>query len=267
VRIRCRDLEVAIGAWGSGRPLVLVHGLGEDHRAWRKVLPGLALGRRVIAYDIRGHGETTLGEADGTLTQLAGDLVALLDTLGLDRVDVCGFSLGGTVALRAAIDAPDRVRRLVPLATSSRVGRAVVPWYLERADLADRGRDALHPVLEEDTRQLFPNAPAEAVAHWRIRREATEDPRGFANACRAMAALNGAPLDPELPGIQAPALVISGELDELCPPRAWEIVASSIPCARLAVVPGCGHPVAVECPFELTDLLVDFLDEDEGRER
>jgi len=58
---------VAWFEWGRGEPLVLVHGLGDDHRAWRKVLPWLALERRVIACDLRGHGQTTLGAADGTL--------------------------------------------------------------------------------------------------------------------------------------------------------------------------------------------------------
>jgi 3-oxoadipate enol-lactonase len=267
VRLACRDLEVAIGEWGRGAPLMLVHGLGEDHRAWRKLLPHLALSRRVIAYDLRGHGETTLGDADGTLAQLGDDLVALLDAMGLGRVDLCGFSLGGMVVLRAAIDAPRRVRRLVPLATSSRVGRAVAPWYLERAELADRGAQALHPVLEEDTRQQFLNAPGEADAHWRIRRQATQDPRGFANACRAAVALNAAPLDPELPGIRAPTLVVSGELDSLCPPRAGEIVASAIPGARLEIVPGSGHAVAVERPSELGELLLGFLDDGDVDER
>src|SRR5262249_5075822 len=81
------------------------------------------LERRVIAYDLRGHGQSTLGVPDGTLTQLAGDLVALLDALELERPDLCGFSLGGTVVLRAAADHPERVRRLLPVATSSRVGR------------------------------------------------------------------------------------------------------------------------------------------------
>src|SRR5215472_13043764 len=128
----CRDIDVAWVEWGRGDPLVLVHGLADDHRAWRKTLAWLALERRVIAYDLRGHGQTALGAPDGTLSQLAGDLVALLDALDLERPDLCGFSLGGTIVLRAAADHPQRVRRLLPVATSSRVGRVAAPWYEER---------------------------------------------------------------------------------------------------------------------------------------
>ena len=65
MRARCDDIEVAWFEAGRGDPLVLVHGLGDDHRAWRRTLPDLLLRHRVLMYDLRGHGETTLGEPDG----------------------------------------------------------------------------------------------------------------------------------------------------------------------------------------------------------
>jgi 3-oxoadipate enol-lactonase len=254
MRALCGDIEVAWSEWGAGEPVVLVHGMGDDHRAWRKVLPWLALRRRVIAYDVRGHGETSLGSADGTLAQLARDLVALLDAVGLERADLCGFSLGGTIVLRAAIDHPGRVGRLVPVATSSRVGRAAAAWYEERARQADEG--GLPAVLERDTREQLAGAPDELADHWEVRQQSTADPRGFANACRAMARLGTEPLDPELHRIGAPTLVVAAELDPLCPPRAGAIVAAGIPGARLRVVPGSGHQVALERPAELSSAVL-----------
>ena len=250
MRAACDDIEVAWFEWGRGEPLVLVHGLADDHRAWRRVLPWLAVRRRVIACDLRGHGQTSLGAADGTLGQLAGDLVALLDALDLERADLCGFSLGGTIVMRAAIDHPERVGRLLPVATSSRVGRVAAAWYAERARLADEG--GLHPVLEQDTREQLAGAPDELADHWTIRQQSTADPRGFANACRAMARLGAEPLDPDLGRIQATTLVVAAELDALCPPRAGEIIAAGIPGARLEVVPGSGHQVELERPAELS---------------
>jgi 3-oxoadipate enol-lactonase len=250
VRAVCGDIDVAWFEWGRGEPLVLVHGLADDHRAWRRTLAWLAVERRVIAYDLRGHGQTTLGAADGTVGQLASDLVALLDALALERADLCGFSLGGTVVMRAAIEHPDRVGRLLPVATSSRVGRAALPWYEERAELADAG--GLEPVLERDTREQLANAPAELADHWTIRRQSTADPRGFANACRAMAGLHAQPLDPDLGRVRAPTLVVAAELDAFCPPRAGEIIAAAIPGARLEVIAGSGHQVELERPAELS---------------
>jgi pimeloyl-ACP methyl ester carboxylesterase len=258
MRARCGDIDVAWFEWGSGEPLVLVHGLADDHRAWRKTLAGLALLRRVIAYDVRGHGGTSLGSADGRLPQLGNDLVGLLDVLELAKADLCGFSMGGTIVLRVAIDHPERVGRLIPVATSSRVGRSVVPWYEERAALAAAGAAAVHPVLEKDTYQQFSGAPGEAADHWRIRRESTADPRGYGNACRAMARLNAEPLDPELGRVQAPTLVIAAENDLNCPVRAAEAVVARIPGARLQVISGSGHQVEVEKPAELAAAILGF---------
>ena len=261
MQVRCGDLEVAVHEWGSGPPLVLLHGLGDDHRAWRKLVPGLALRHRVIAPDLRGHAGTTLGQADGTLGQLTGDVAALLDALGLDRVDLAGFSMGGTIALRVAIDRPARIGRLLPIATSSRVGRTAVAWYRERAGLAEAGdRARLQAALAEDTPGQFAHASPEVAEHLRLKEEAIADPRGFANGCRAMAALGEAPLDPDLPGIALPVLVVSAELDPLCPPRAGESIAAAIPGARFELIADSGHEVAIERPDALLQAMLPFLD-------
>lgn len=238
---------------------MLVHGLADDHRAWRKVLTWLALDRRVIAYDVRGHGQTSLGQAEGTLGQLSADLVALLDALELERVDLCGFSMGGTIVMRSAIDHPHRVRRLLPVATSSRVGRAAAQWYRERIELGSQGVERIQVTLREDTRDQFANAPNEFDDHWRTRRESTADPRGYVNGCRAMVSLNSEPLDPELNGIQARTLVIAAELDSHCPPAAAQIIVDRISSAQLVVIPGSGHQVEVERPAELSATVLEFL--------
>jgi pimeloyl-ACP methyl ester carboxylesterase len=259
VRARCRDIETAWFEVGRGDPLILVHGLADDHRAWREVLPGLVLAHRVILYDFRGHGQTSLGAPDGTLSQLAGDLEALLDHLGVERAALAGFSLGGTIVMRFAIDHPERVDRLLPVATSSRVGRAAAEWYLERATLAARGQAELLPHLEKDTREQFATAPELAGAHMEIRRESTADPRGYENACRAMARLRDEPLDPELGRVKAPTLVIAAADDPLCPPKAAEIIAAGIHGARVEVVDASGHQLPVQQPEPLAALMLDFL--------
>lgn len=256
--VRCRDIDVHCAEWGRGAPLILVHGLADDHRAWRRVVPYLALENRVIAYDLRGHGQTSLGHADATLAQLADDLAALLDALELASADLAGFSLGGTVVLKAAIDHSERVGRLFPVATSSRVGRAAAPWYRERAEQAGQGADVLHQVLRGDTEQQLAGALDQLEAHWQIRLESTSDPRGFANACLAMAALQESPLDPDLGRVRAPTRVIAAADDPLCPPRAGEIIAAGIPGARLHVIPGSGHQVEVERPAELSQAILEF---------
>jgi len=219
------------------------------------------LRHRVVLYDLRGHGETSLGTPDGTLGQLGRDLVALLDALDVQRADVAGFSLGGTIAMRAAIDRPDRVRGLVLVATSSRVGRAAAEWYRQRVEMVERGAPRLRETLDRDTADVYAESPAELEEGLLIRRQSTADPRGYANACAAMAALNAAPLDPELERITAPTLIVASDKDKHCPPRAAEIIAAGIKGSRLELVEGAGHPIPVEKPRELAISINSFLAE------
>lgn len=256
---RCNDIDVAWFEDGLGEPLILIHGLADDHRAWRRTLPDLMLRHRVVMYDLRGHGQTGLGQPDGTLRQLGADLVSLMDAIGLEGADIAGFSLGGTIAMRAAIDHPNRVRRLVLVATSSRVGRAAADWYRQRVEMVERSDPALRATLDADTADVYAQSPAELEEGLLIRRQSTADPRGYGNACAAMAGLNAAPLDPELDRISAPTLIVASELDQHCPPKAAEIICTRIKGSRLEIIPGAGHPIPVEKPRELAESMNSFL--------
>ena len=260
MRARCEDIDVAWFEAGRGDPLVLVHGLADDHRAWRRTLADLMLRHRVVMYDLRGHGESSLGSPDGTLRQLGDDLAHLLGALRLEQVDVAGFSLGGTIAMRLAIDHAELVRRLVLVATSSRVGRAACDWYRERREMVERADPGLRATLDRDTADVYAQSPGELEEGLLIRRQSTADPRGYANACAAMAGLNAAPLDPELPRISAPTLIVASDRDQHCPPKAAEIIAAGIAGSRLQVLEGAGHPIPAERPRELAAAMGEFLD-------
>jgi 3-oxoadipate enol-lactonase len=203
-----------------------------------------------------------LGEPDETLRQLGEDLVALMDAIAIDAADVAGFSLGGTIAMRAGIDHPDRIRRLALVATSSRVGRSAADWYRRRVEMVDANDPSLRETLDRDTADVYAEAPAEVDEGLLIRRQSTADPRGYRNACAAMAGLNAAPLDPELRAITAPTLVVASEKDNHCPPRAAEIIASGIGGSRLEILPDAGHAIPVEKPRELASLINSFLAHD-----
>ena len=261
MRARCNDLEVAWFEAGRGDPLILVHGLGDDHRAWRRALPDLMLRRRVILYDLRGHGETSLGRPDGTLRQLGDDLVALMDAIDVGRADIAGFSLGGTIAMRTGIDHPSRVRGLALVGTSSRVGRSAAEWYSQRVDMVDRDDPQLRDTLAKDTADVYAESPAEVEEGLLIRSQSTMDPRGYRNACAAMAALNASPLDPELGEIKARTLIVASDRDRHCPPKAAEIIAAGIKGARLEIIADAGHPIPVEKPSELARSINSFLAE------
>lgn len=249
------DVELSWYQVGRGDPVVLVHGLGDDHRAWRKVLPRLLLRHSVLLYDLRGHGQSKLGQADGSLQQLSEDLVGFMNGVGLPRAVVAGFSLGGTIAMRTAIDHPGHVSGLALIGTSSRVNAAAADWYRERAEAVERGDSELRSTLDGDTEAVYRERPEEIPDGLLIRQEATADPAGYANGCRAMISLHDEPLDAELDRITAPTVLIAGDADQHCPPRASEIIAGGINHATLRVLPGAGHPIPVERPDDVVDEL------------
>src|SRR5512132_3041919 len=98
---------------GSGEPLVLLHGGISAGEMFEPIMPELSAGRRVITVDLQGHGGTPDVDRPLRPETMADDIAALIEHLGLDRADVMGYSLGGVVALRTAIQHPERVRRLV----------------------------------------------------------------------------------------------------------------------------------------------------------
>ena len=108
---------------GSGTPLVLTHGLGDDLRFWDPLVARLAAHHAVLRWDVRGFGASAKPAGPYSPALFAADLAALLDALGLDRVHLGGISMGGVIAQRFALDHPSRLRSLILVSTSSEIGR------------------------------------------------------------------------------------------------------------------------------------------------
>jgi 3-oxoadipate enol-lactonase len=256
------EIEVAYRSAGSGPRVVLLHGLAQDHRMW--ALQQRDLGDfATIAYDLRGHGRTTLGEPDGTLPQLGRDLIAVLERFG--PAHCVGFSLGGTAALWVAAERPDLVESVVAAATSSIVGRRAAEGIRERVALFERGgADERRAVLLEDTRAQLARGTTRAEDIVDGRMEAIGDGGGYVNGARAMAWMHEHPLNDALARIEPPVLVVGGELDVVCPPRAAEIMLEHLNGARYEELPGTGHLITDEDPDSLTRVLRDWLRDKEG---
>lgn len=117
--------------------------------------------------------------------------------------------------------------------------------------MVDRDDQNLRATLDEDSAAVYQARPEEIAAGALIRRQSTQDPRGYANACRAMAALNETPLDPELPAIVARTVLVAGTADQHCPPRASQLIADRITGSELTVLDGAGHAIPVERPDDV----------------
>lgn len=242
----------------SAVPWVFVHGLGEDSTSWTPQLNALATTRPVYAIDVRGHGRTDLGDADGTLRQLANDLLDFLEKIG---PSVCvGFSMGGAIVLAAA--ASDRghlVERAVCVCTSSVVGSRIADRFRTRAEgIARDGVEYARAALIDNLTINVLVKPSEWEDEVATRLAAIGDGAGYANGARAMASMNEDPLTPQLATVGCPVDVFVGEHDVSCPWRAAEIIVEAAPNARAHLMLGVGHFVNLEHPEVLTEALLEL---------
>ncbi|PXY18403.1 alpha/beta fold hydrolase [Prauserella flavalba] len=254
---RVGDIDVAFRAEGAGPAVVFVHGLAEDHTSWRTQQDALT-DYRTYAYDLRGHGGTSLGAADGSPEQLRDDLIGFLEAVSGPAICI-GFSLGGTVVLGAAARRPDLVRAAVVLGTSTVVGRAAVGFYQERIERVRQG-DRVAEAMHSDTTAALRNARTDVgqLTKWRL--EAIGSGLGYVNAARAMAQLYERPLTPALAGIRCAVTVIGAEHDMFCPRKAADIILGSLPHAEYAEIPDAGHLMNVDQPEAVTKTLRQALE-------
>jgi 3-oxoadipate enol-lactonase len=247
---------------GNGRPIVLVHGLGEDHAIWAAQQRVLAERYRVVAPDVRGHGRTPLGAADATATQLRDDLIELLAELALGPALLVGYSLGGVVVLSVAAERPDLAAGVVPIASSSVVGRRAAEFYRERvAHIRSGDAAAIAAELREGIVEGLHGGGVDVDAHLAEQLAAIGDGAGYCNAALAMAGLHERPLTPELERIRLPVLLIGAEHDAFCPRRAQEIMLESLPAGRYEEIAGAGHLVILEQPDLVTAAIDRFARE------
>jgi 3-oxoadipate enol-lactonase len=248
-------------AWerlGTGPPVVLVHGLGYARWGWEPVASLLAERFQVVLLDNRGIGESDAPPGPYTVAQLAGDVARVLDEAGLARAHVVGTSLGGMVAQELALTAPERVERLVLVATTPGGPNAAPMPEVTARLLAEA------PALEPEValrrfveNALAPGAPEELVERILAHRIRTAQPR---EAWLAQAAA-GAAFDAwdRLPALAAPTLVLQGSADVVVDPRNADLLVQRIPGARLERFPGCGHLLFWEEPARFVEVVGEFL--------
>ncbi len=255
MRIDLDGIAINYEREGSGTPLVLTHGLGDDLHFWDNLVPELARYHTVIRWDVRGFGLSDKPPGPYTPALLAADLAALLERLEVPVAHVAGLSMGGVIAQRLALDHPARVRSLTLLSTSSEVGpRNTAAWQR----LADRIEQRGFSGGASDASRAF--SPAFAAAHPEVvaaagERTARNDPLGYAAGARAMSDYNWTA---DLSRLRAPVLILQGTADQLTPPGGSVKMSRSLPAARLLMIPEAGHSLSLEQPALIGAALLAF---------
>jgi len=240
---------------------VLIHGLSEQRSVWSRQEVFLRSFMDVISYDVRGFGFSPVGAANGTVAQMADDLAQIISARVAGPAWLVGFSMGGVIAQRFALDFPGMVKGLVLVASSCTVGRPGQAFFNSRIEqVTQGGLEAIAAITDGDARGCFSMGDEKLIAEYQqLRTTAVKDPRGYLNACHAMLRLADEPMMPELGAINCPTCVLAGERDPYCPPRASEMIAAAIPGAQLTVVPGAGHCMHWEARDITNHLILDFI--------
>jgi len=252
---------------GAGEALVFIHELAGDHRSWAPQLQAFARTHRCITYSARGYVPSSV-PTEGTAysqKQAGADAIALLDHLGIARAHFVGLSMGGFATVQIGIDYPERVLSLSIASCGSGAEKSVYAQkqadFRQMADEIDaQGVQAFVRRCQADpTRASFQQA----------------DPRGWRQFCDRLGEhsdlgmsltlrhVQGArpslwDLQDDLARVQAPALILCGDQDDPClVPSVF--LLRTLPRARLAVLPGCGHVLNLEVPDAFNALLRQFL--------
>ena len=251
--------ETAWDLQGKGPPVVLIHGFGLKRAMWQWQLPALTPYFSVLTYDLLGHGESAPPSETPSLAMFSAQLLGLMDRRGIERAAVVGFSLGGMIARRFALDRPDRISALAILNSPH--------------DRSPAERDAVRERVRQ-TEEEGPSANVDsALERWftpAFRAEAPEtialvrnwimgnDPAVYPQIYRVLAE-GDAEIAQGLERIACPTLVMTGADDPGNTPAMARAMAGLIPGVRLAILPGLRHMALAEAPAAVNEPLSAFL--------
>ena len=249
------DLQMYYEIHGTGQPLVLLHGaFSAIGTSFGQLLPALAEGRQVVAFELQGHGRTADIDRPLTLEGLADDVAAAIDQLGLGSADIFGYSTGAAVALHLVLRHPEVVRKLV-LASVTYTMAGVHPGLMEG--------------LGEMTPEMMHGSPWHDE-YVRIAPRPEDFPRLFAKKTEMDRQIKDLPAD-AISAIKAPTLLIIGDSDLVRPEHAVEMfrllgggvfgdTPAGLPNSQLAIIPGASHVSVATKANILVPIVTEFLD-------
>jgi pimeloyl-ACP methyl ester carboxylesterase len=260
-RARVGQLELFFETEGAGEPLLLLMGLGGEHHGWDLMRRDLARRHRLVLVDNRDAGASDEASAGYGTVDMAGDALALMDHLGIDRFHVAGASMGGAIAQHLALQAPTRVATMTLISTWARTDAFLRAVFASWRRMAERlaPADLLAALSPWAFTARFLESPAPEV----VALQAAFRERGVLRSVAAYQRQVDACLAHDaigiLPILRTPALVLVGEEDILTPARYGRGIAAALPRAEVMVVPASGHACFLEAPKLVAERLLRFV--------
>lgn len=258
MKAKVNGVSISYEITGSGRPLILTHGLGGNAQRWEPLVPELSHHYQVLTWDVRGHGQSDKPEGDYTVKLFASDLAAILKKEQIRSAFVLGHSMGGIIALRFALDFPNLCAALIVSSSTAEVNLQATKYYQDlAATVMEKGMEAIPPSPQRTFSRSFIENNSEAVAEF-LRNRPLNDPSCYARSVLAISDYN---YNKELANICCPTLIMVGDQDVQAPPGGSVRMRRLIPNSKLVIFKDCGHASYTEQPEVFTRTLLDFLAE------
>jgi 3-oxoadipate enol-lactonase len=239
----------------DGPVLLLINSIGSTREMWAPQVPAFSGAFRVVRYDARGHGRSSVPPGEYTVEDLGRDAIAILDDIGAHTAHVCGISLGGLTAQWMGAYAPDRVRSLILANTAARIGTAE-SWTERIALVRERGMAVVAEMtIPRWFSPEFRERDPDTVRTFRTMIQACPV-SGYLGCC---AALRDADLREAIAGIRCPTLVIASDADAATPADGLAFIRDRVPGAGMVTMPS-RHLSNIECADAFTSAVLGVLE-------
>jgi len=247
-------IHVVVEGRDDAPVLILSNSLGTTHRMWDDQVKPFTQHFRLVRYDRRGHGQSGSPPGPYTMERLGRDVVAVIDALGIKKINWCGLSMGGMVGMWLGANVPDRINRLI-LSNTSAYYADKTPWNDRIKTVREKGlKSIVNGNMERWFTKDFRERAPQALA--RMSEMFLSTPlEGYVGCCEAVRDMDHRDI---LPKVSVPTLVIAGRHDPATTVEAGEFIRSRIPGAAMTLI-DAAHISNIEQPHDYADIVLGFL--------
>ena len=255
-KIKVNDINLYYEKSGQGEPLLFIHGLGSSTEDWGPQVKEFSKNYQVVAFDLRGHGQSDKPAGPYSMSLFASDTVGILKALGIKSAHIVGISLGGAVAFQLGLDSPSLVKTLTIVNSAPTLGGTPEQAKAEidrRVGIVKQmGMRAMGEALVPN---LFPKPEHEALRRSFIESWGKNDPQAYIESTLSML---GWDVTDKISSIHCPTLILASDQD-YTPVASKEAYIKLMPNAQLVVIPDAHHAVPMEAPEKFNATLAQFL--------
>lgn len=263
ISIRINDITTCYDDLGRSKvPIIFIHGFPFNKSTWKPQMESFKKTHRVIAYDVRGFGKSTIGKEKLSIGLLADDLISFMDALEIKKAIVCGLSMGGYVLMKAAYHYPQRFEAVILSDTQC---------VADTFEIKEKRHQAIVKIRTGKLKDFTENFVKDAFCNESLinKKDLVEKMRNIILSAPPLTVASMLAAIAErkemcsgLSNIKSPSLIICGKKDKITPVSAAETLQSKLPQSKLEIIDKAGHLANLENPEDFNQKVLDFLNQE-----